>query len=135
MVLADDHAATRGQLCQLLAPSFDVVAVVSDGRELVDAATRLSPDAIIADISMPSLDGIDAAREILAAAPDMRIVLVTVHDERILVDRALAAGVMGYVLKDAAGEELVGAVTDVLGGRRHVSRVLTEPGDDWTTER
>lgn len=124
VLLADDHTQTAEQLHKLLQPHFDVVALVQDGRALVKAVARLSPDVIIADISMPILDGINAAALILCSAPAARIVFVTVHDEPILVDRGLAVGALGYVLKDTAGDELVEAVHAALGGRRYVSRAL-----------
>jgi DNA-binding NarL/FixJ family response regulator len=101
-----------------------VVALVEDGRALVSAAAQLSPDVIVGDISMPILDGIDAAAMIRRRDPEARIVFVTVHAEPILVERGLAAGALGYVLKDAAGDELVGAVHAVLGGHQYVSRAL-----------
>jgi DNA-binding NarL/FixJ family response regulator len=124
VLLADDHSATAEQLRTLLQPHFDVIALVKDGRALVSAAAQLSPYVIVADLSMPSLDGIDAATVIRCHDPKARIVLVTVHEEAILVERGLAAGVLGYVLKDAAGEELVQAVRCVLAGHRYVSRAL-----------
>lgn len=124
MLLADDHRATAEQLRKLLLPDFDVVALVEDGRALVGAAAHFSPDVIVADISMPSLDGIDAATLIRRADAKARIVLVTVHDEPILVERALAAGALGYVLKDSAGDELVTAIYAALEGHRYVSRAL-----------
>jgi DNA-binding NarL/FixJ family response regulator len=126
LLLADDHTETAEQLRKLLRPHFDVVALVEDGRALVSAVAQLSPDVIVADISMPDLDGIDAAAVILRSNPAARIVLITVHDEPILVDRGLAAGALGYVLKDAAGDELVAAVHAALGGRRYVSRTLRQ---------
>jgi CheY-like chemotaxis protein len=89
VLLADDHPATAEQLRELLQPHFDVVALVGDGRALVSAAARLSPDVIVADISMPSLDGIDAAAEIRRCNPAARIGLVTVHAEAILLERGL----------------------------------------------
>ena len=124
VLLADDHAKTAEQLRALLEPDFDVVAVVQDGDALVSAAGRLSPDVIVADISMPNLDGIDAAILIRQSDPQARIVFVTVHSEPILVQRGLAAGALGYVLKDAAGDELVPAVHAALRGERFVSRGL-----------
>ena len=124
VLLADDHAATAEQLRTLLAPHFEVVEIVEDGRALVAAEARLSPDAIVADISMPTLDGIEACALIRRRNPDARIVLVTVHSEPVLVERALAVGALGYVLKDAAGDELVAAVQAALGGQRFVSGVL-----------
>jgi DNA-binding NarL/FixJ family response regulator len=128
VLLADDHAETAQQLRELLEPLFDVVALVEDGRALVSSAARLSPDAIVADISMPGLDGIEASVLIRRSDPDARIVLVTVHSEPVLVARGLAAGALGYVLKDAAGDELVPAVRAALDGERFVSSALTEKG-------
>jgi DNA-binding NarL/FixJ family response regulator len=125
VVLADDHAETAEQLRKLLEPDFDVVALVGDGRALLSAVARHSPDAIVADISMPLLDGIDAAELLVRRDPEARIVLVTVHAQPILVERGLAAGALGYVLKDAAGDELVGAVHAALSGQRYVSRTLS----------
>ena len=101
-----------------------MVALVEDGRALVSAAARLSPDVIVADISMPGLDGIEASVLIRRSDPDARIVLVTVHSESVLVERGLAAGALGYVLKDAAGDELVPAVRAALDGQRFVSSAL-----------
>ena len=124
VLLADDHVETARQLRELLEPQFDVVALVEDGRALVSSAARLSPDAIVADISMPGLDGIEASVLIRRSDPDARIVLVTVHSESVLVARGLAAGALGYVLKDAAGDELVPAVRAALDGERYVSNAL-----------
>ena len=131
VLLADDHRETAEQLRELLRPDFDVVALVEDGRALVSAAAWLKPDVIVADISMPGLDGIEAALEIRRSDPQARIVLITIHTESILVVRGLAAGALGYVLKDAAGEELVPAVHAALGGDRYVSRALSH--DERTT--
>jgi DNA-binding NarL/FixJ family response regulator len=128
VLLADDHQETARQLRELLEPQFEVVALVADGRELVSSAARLSPDAIVADISMPGLDGIEASLLIRRNDPDARIVLVTVHSESVLVAKGLAAGALGYVLKDAAGEELVPAVRAALDGECFVSGALSGRG-------
>ena len=102
VLLADDHRETAELLRKLLQSDFDVVELVEDGRALVSAAARLMPDVIVSDISMPGLDGIEAAVLILSNDPEARVVLVTVCAEPVLVERAFAAGVLGYVLKDAA---------------------------------
>jgi DNA-binding NarL/FixJ family response regulator len=135
VLVADDHRETAAQLRKLLQPHFDVVGLVEDGGALVNAVARFSPDVIVADISMPTLDGIDAAALILRSDPAARIVLVTVHDDPILVDRGLAAGALGYVLKDAAGDELVPAVYAALGGRQYVSRALRQQEGDLNPDR
>jgi DNA-binding NarL/FixJ family response regulator len=121
VLLADDHAAVAEQLRGVLEPEFEIVATVGDGRALVEAAEALRPDVIVADIAMPVLDGIAAARAIRRQRPDARIVLVTIHGEAELVQQGLAAGALGYVLKLSAGEELVAAVRAALRGQRHVS--------------
>jgi DNA-binding NarL/FixJ family response regulator len=124
VLLAEDHAETAARLRKLLGVDFDVIASVEDGRALVDATERLSPDAIVADIDMPGVDGIAATTLIRRRDPNARIVLVTVHGESMLVEAGLAAGAFGYVLKDTAGDELVLAVHAALGGHQYVSREL-----------
>ena len=124
VLLAEDHAETAERLRKLLRVDFDVIAWVEDGRALVDATERLSPDVIVTDIAMPGVDGIAATALIRRHDPDARIVLVTVNAESMLVEAGLAAGALGYVLKDTAGDELVPAVHAALGGRRYLSREL-----------
>ena len=123
LLVADDHEDIRALLRSVLEPEFRVVADFQDGRALVSAADRLSPDVIVTDISMPGLDGIAAATAIVRANPEARIVFVTVHNDRGLVDRGLAAGGLGYVLKREVGEELVPAVRAVLNGERYIGRL------------
>jgi len=121
VLLADDHPGNTDLLCRLLQSEFEVVGLVQDGNALVAAAERLSPDVIVTDISMPGLDGIAAASVILGRNPAARIVFVTVHRDRALMERGLATGAMGYVLKLAAGDELLPAVRAALRGDRQVS--------------
>ena len=128
VVLAEDHVETAGQLRNLLQSHFDVVALVEDGQALVSAAARLTPDVIVTDISMPGLDGIEACALILRYAPEARIIFVTVHAQPTMVTRSLAAGARGYVLKDAAGDDLIPAVRAVLAGDRYVSRGIYPHG-------
>jgi DNA-binding NarL/FixJ family response regulator len=128
VLLAEDHMETAKQLRALLQPHFDIVALVSDGRALLRAAAALIPDAIVTDISMPFLDGIQASALIRSGDPDVRIVFVTVHSEPILIERCMAVGALGYVLKDGAGDELVTAVHAALAGQRYVSRALRHHG-------
>jgi DNA-binding NarL/FixJ family response regulator len=122
VLLADDHAAVAEQLRGVLEPEFEVAATVRDGLALVEAADAIRPDVIVTDIGMPCLDGIAAALMILRKDPKARIVFVTVHAEAELLQRALAAGALGYVLKLAAGDELVLAVRAALRAERHISR-------------
>ena len=102
---------------------FDVIAWVENGRALVEATERLSPDVIVSDISMPGLDGIAAAAAILRSNAAARIILVTVHADPLLADRGMAVGAMGFVLKRQAGDELIPAVQSALRGEHFVSRL------------
>jgi len=122
VVLAEDHAEIAEQLRALLAPEFDVVTIVADGQALLRAAEAAHPDVVVTDIVMPELDGIAATAALLAKQPDVRVVLVTVHDEPEIVERGQAAGALGFVAKHRAGHELVPAVKAALRGERYVSR-------------
>lgn len=124
LVLADDHPETRALLRGLLDSEFDVVGLVEDGPALVRAAELLMPDVIVTDIGMPGLDGISAATLVLRRHPATRIVFVSVHNEREVVKSGLAAGGLGYVLKLAAGEDLIPAVRAALRGQIHISQSL-----------
>ena len=134
VLLADDHLAVAEGLHAILEPEFDVIATVGDGHALVAAAATLTPDVIVTDIAMPGLDGIAAAGEILRMHPTTRIVFVTVHNDAALLQKGLATGALGYVLKLTAGEELVPAIHAVLQGQQHVSPLIggrtMQVGDD-----
>jgi DNA-binding NarL/FixJ family response regulator len=121
VLLADDHAAMLTSWRSLLEPEFEVVGSVSDGEALVDAYERLTPDAIVSDIGMPRINGILAAERILRRYPDARIVFATVHADRIMLRRSLAAGAYGYILKVRGGEDLLPAVRAAIRGEMHIS--------------
>jgi DNA-binding NarL/FixJ family response regulator len=105
----------------LLEPEFEIVGTVTDGEALVDAAEHLSPDVIVADIVMPGMSGIAAARTILRRHPAARIVFATVHADQTLLRSGLAAGAYGYVLKVRAGDDLLPAVRAALRGELLIS--------------
>jgi DNA-binding NarL/FixJ family response regulator len=121
LVLAEDHAAVAAQLRDLLATEYEVVQVVGDGQDLVETVKVHAPDVIVADVGLPAVDGLAAARAILDAQPGARIVLVSVRDEPTLIRNALSSGALAYVIKADAGEELVPAVRSSLEGRRFLS--------------
>jgi DNA-binding NarL/FixJ family response regulator len=114
LLIADDHPAVIAQLRSLLEGEFDVVATVGDGLAAVSSAKTLKPDLVVIDLGMPGLDGIDAARQIIAYSGGTRVVMVSVHRDSSLIDRARIAGVVGYVLKDAAGDYLIPTLRAVL---------------------
>jgi DNA-binding NarL/FixJ family response regulator len=121
VLLADDHCVVAEGLRGLLNPHFDVVGIVADGRELLTAAEKLDPDVIVLDISMPSLNGIDAARQMRAANFRAKMVFLTMHREVTYAARALEAGASGFVLKHAAASELVTAIQEALKGGKYIS--------------
>jgi DNA-binding NarL/FixJ family response regulator len=125
VILADDHPDVVESLSSLVEPEFDVVATVGDGNALVAAAESLTPDVIVTDIAMPGLNGIAAADRILRSNPAIRVVFVTVHNHPVLVEKGLATGALGYVLKLTAGDDLVPAIRDALRGKRHLSPAIS----------
>lgn len=126
IILAEDHTIVLEGLRGLLEKEgFEVVGVAQDGRVAVELARRFKPDIAILDITMPTLNGIDAAREILRASPDTRTILLTVHEEKQYVVEALRAGVSGYLLKTKAAVDLVQAIKEVSHGALYVSAGLS----------
>jgi DNA-binding NarL/FixJ family response regulator len=126
VLLAEDHPSNRALLRDLLDTEFEVVAAVQNGQALLKAASALSPDVIVTDVGMRGCDGIVATRTILRTNPATRIVFVTVHDEPDYIESGLEAGALGYVLKHAAGDELLPAVHAALRGERHVCGTKSE---------
>lgn len=121
ILVADDHALTLAGICVLLQPHYEIVGTVTNGRDLVDTAMRVRPDVIILDITMPMLNGIDAAVQIREGLPAVKMLFLTMHITSAYVSSALKAGGTGYVLKSAANEDLLLALRKVMEGRLHVS--------------
>ena len=130
LLLADDHKIILDGLRSLLAADFDVVATAADGRQLVDLATSLRPDVIVADISMPLLNGIEAVRQLREAGSTAKVVFLTMHPDPSYLLRAIQSGALGYVLKHAASEELTHAIRHALQNRLYVSPGLRTPAVD-----
>src|SRR6202521_2447451 len=112
ILIADDHEVARRGIRSLLEthPGWEVCGEAKDGRETVELASRLNPDLILLDIGMPNLNGLEAARQILAAFPEVAILILTMHDSDQVVREVLRAGARGFVLKSDAGRDLVAAV-------------------------
>ena len=127
LLLADDHAIVVEGLRRVLdQPDLEIAAVVADGRALVRAAEEIQPDIIIADITMPLLNGIDAVRQIRETNAGVKIIFLTMHPDVAFATEALAAGGSGYVLKSSAGDELLTAIQEVEKGRRYVTKSIAE---------
>jgi DNA-binding NarL/FixJ family response regulator len=122
ILLADDHRLVREGLRALLTQEgFKVVSEAEDGRNAVNAALELSPDVAILDISMPGLNGFEAARLISRERPGVKIIFLSMHADRRFVPEAFKSGASGYILKDCAVEDLVRAVRTVVAGQPYIS--------------
>jgi DNA-binding NarL/FixJ family response regulator len=121
LLIADDHAVVAQALAAMLARAYDVVGIVNDGVEVIEAARRLRPDVIVSDVSMPGLSGLDALRRLKAEGVRTRVIFLTMYDDAALAGEAMRAGASGYLLKQAAGDELHTAIREVTAGRVYVS--------------
>lgn len=131
ILLADDHTLFLDGLRKLLENDFELVGAVTNGRDLIEAAERLQPDVILLDISMPMLNGIDAARQLRQRGVRAKLLFVTMHGGTDYVKEAFRAGASGFVLKHSAGPELVGAVHEVMRGNFYLSPLVSK--DTLTT--
>ena len=127
VLLADDHTLMLGGIHKILSTKVDLVGSVRDGRALVKAVEDLKPDVVLLDISMPLLNGIDAARQIKKSHPQTKLIFLTMHADRDYVVEALRAGASGYLLKWSAEEELEAAIRTVIDGGIYLTTAL--PGD------
>ena len=126
IVLADDHTVMRGGLRLLLErePGFGVVGEASNGREAIQLAEEHSPDVVVMDVAMPTLNGIEAAARIATVRPRTAIVILSMHSDESYVLRALKAGARGYLLKDSAEADLIQAVRAVSDGKAFFSPAI-----------
>jgi len=124
VVLADDHLMVAEALTSLLSPEFDLVGVVEDGRALLEAVEKLRPDVIVADVTMPRLNGIDALALLRQGGDQTPVVFLTMHRNAAFARRALEAGASGFVLKHSASVELIAAIRAALQGKTYLTPQL-----------
>jgi DNA-binding NarL/FixJ family response regulator len=124
ILLADDHPGVAAAIGEFVADAFQLVGTVRNGGALLEAATTLKPDVIVADISMPGIDGLTAMKHIQRRHPHMRVILLTNYGDAALARHALDAGASGFVLKARAPSELVNAIRTVADGGTYVSSEL-----------
>jgi len=125
--MADDHAATLAQTTQLIGQCHQVVGAVTNGSDLLEAAARLEPDVIVLDISMPGLDGLEAARRLKATGCTSRMVFLTVHEDGDYAAEARALGADGYVVKSRVASDLIPAISQAVVSRWFLSPTITLP--------
>jgi len=128
ILLADDHKIMREGLRSLIKeqPNMTVVAEAEDGRTAMQLATKLLPDIIIMDISMPELNGIEATRQILATSPKSKVIALSMHTGRRMILEILNAGASGYLLKDCAFDEVIHAIGVVASNSKYLSPKITD---------
>jgi DNA-binding NarL/FixJ family response regulator len=124
VVIADDDPLVLNEIGRILEARFDVVKRVGNGRELVDATRKLSPSVVVTDVTMPEMNGIEATRLITANHKDVKVVVLSVHDDPAIIESAYEAGASAYVPKLTAPVALIPAIEDVLAGRVYHSRRL-----------
>jgi DNA-binding NarL/FixJ family response regulator len=124
VLLADDHRMVAEGLKSLLAQDFELVGVVEDGRALVERALKLRPDVVVADITMPHLNGLDALTLLQKNNPATKVVFLTMHQDVAYARRALEAGASGFVLKHSAPGELISAIRAALNGQTYITPAL-----------
>ncbi len=127
LLMADDHSIMLAGLRKLVEGTCEVVGAVEDGHALVEAAERLHPDLILIDISMPLLNGMDAARQIKKSVPDAKLIFLTMHASPVFATEALQTGASGYLLKQSAASELPLAINTVLKGQIYLTPTITKP--------
>jgi DNA-binding NarL/FixJ family response regulator len=138
ILIADDHGVVAEGLKHLIEAQADmrVVAIAADGREAVRVAREAQPDVVLMDLSMPELNGADAARAILERDPKCRVIVLSMYSDREYVRRALRAGAAGYVVKRSAAKEVVEAIRAVFGGGRYLSpRVADVVIEDYADDK
>jgi DNA-binding NarL/FixJ family response regulator len=127
VLLADDHAIVTDGLARILNEAhFNVVGAVRNGQQLLDAATRLRPDVIITDLSMPGLSGLDALARLRTAHVQSKVIVLTMHHDADLATDAIRGGASGFLLKESAGDELLTAVRHALDGKVYITPTVTQ---------
>jgi len=124
ILLADDHRIVAEGLRGLLEPEFELVGIVEDGRAMLEAVDKLKPDVVVADVSMPLLNGIEAVRQLKKKNKNIRVVMLTMHLDVTYAASAFEAGASGYVLKHSAPSELITAINSALKGRTYITPLL-----------
>jgi DNA-binding NarL/FixJ family response regulator len=126
VLMADDHSLILAGLRKLVEGECDVVGTVEDGRALVEAAQKLRPDLILMDISMPLLNGLEAARQLAKLVPESKLIMLTMHASPTYATEAFQAGASGYLLKRSAASELSQAIKSVLQGQQYLTPLITK---------
>ncbi len=125
ILMADDHLMLLEAFKAMLAPDFDIVGLVTDGRSLLEEFSRLNPDVVLLDIAMPLLNGLDAGRQLKAQRRSVKLIYLTMNPDPDIAGEALRLGASGYVLKSSAAQELKQAIQEALRDRSYITPLIT----------
>lgn len=128
VLLVDDHAVVRDGIRARFEnhPDFDVVGEAVNGRDAIIKAGELQPDVVLMDISMPVMNGMDAARQIRNDYPDMKVIILTMHEHKEYIQGVIRCGAHGYIVKDVGSDEMINAIKTVLGGETYYSSCVSQ---------
>jgi|SRR5215471_15575320 len=126
VLIADDHVILAQGLALLLGDAFELAGMARDGHELVELADRVKPDVIVTDVSMPSLNGMEAVRQLRSRGITAKVIVLTQHKDPQIAAEAFRAGVSGFLIKQTAGEELVIAIREVMQGRSYLTSLIAK---------
>ena len=126
IILADDHTILLDALKNLIEPEFEVVALCSDGREVIKAAAELNPNVVVLDIGMPTMNGLNAGQRLKQLLPTVKLVYLTMNQDPDMASEAFRLGASAYLLKTSAGSELIGALREVVRGGTYVTPAMTD---------
>ncbi len=137
ILVVDDHPLMRDGLCEIIrkAPDLEICAAVGSPAEVLTLLDKIVPDLLLLDLNMPGRSGLEFIKDVLAPHPGLPILVFSMHDEGIYAERALRAGALGYLMKDAGGEKLLGAIRRVLSGQIYVSKKMSKHFLDALTGR
>lgn len=125
IILAEDHTLVAEGIAKLLKDEFELIASVSNGRDLVEQVRQNPPEVVLVDLSLPILTGLEATRQIRKIFPSIPVIVLTMHAEPVFVEDAISAGASGYLIKDSAPSELICAIKEVLSGNTYISPKVT----------
>jgi len=126
IILADDHTILLDALKNLVEPEFEVVALCSDGRDLIKAAAELNPNVVVLDIGMPTMNGLNAGQRLKQILPTVKLVYLTMNQDPDMASEAFRLGASAYLLKTSAGSELIRALREVVRGGTYVTPAMTD---------
>jgi two-component system nitrate/nitrite response regulator NarL len=128
VLLVDDHAVVRDGIRARLESSadFEVVGEAVNGREAVQKTEELKPDVVLMDISMPVMNGMDAARQLRSSFPDLKVIILTMHEHKEYIQGVIRCGAQGYIVKDVSAQEMISAIKTVMGGETYYSSCVSQ---------